>query len=153
MSTAPIILTQKLKTPPEKIDFSLPLTAEQRQKTRQRIEHDDGQVLQTIHFQLPRGTHIHPQNYFQNDAQTITIQVIAKAETVITVRSPEPLQLLKAAYHLGNRHVPLEVQTEYLRFAPDHVLEEMLQKLGVLTLEEEVPFFPEEGAYGGHHHG
>lgn len=150
MSESAIILTQKLKNPPENPDIILPLTAEQRQKTRQRIESDNGQI---IHFQLPRGTHIHPQNYFQNDTQTITLQVVAKAETIITVRATEPLQLLKAAYHLGNRHVPLEVQTDYLRFAPDHVLEEMLQKLGVTLTKEAVPFFPEEGAYGGHHHG
>lgn len=145
----PIILTQKC--PPQQVTttpLTVPLTADQRQKIRQRIELEDGTV---IHFNLPRGTHIHPNNYFQNEDRTVTVQAIAKPETLITVRAKEPLTLLKAAYHLGNRHVPLEVRTDYLRFTPDHVLEEMLQKLGVELIPETVPFFPEDGAYGHHH--
>lgn len=149
MSTNTIVLTQKCAADQVKENpLIIELTAEQRQKIRQRIGLSDGTM---IHFNLPRGTHIHPNNYFQNDDQTVTVQAIAKPETLITVRAKEPLTLLKAAYHLGNRHVPLEVQTDYLRFAPDHVLEEMLQKLGVELIPETVPFFPEDGAYGHLH--
>lgn len=149
MSPEPIILTQKLSQAPTRIDLPLPLTAEERQKARQRIELETGEV---IHFQLPRGSHIHTGEYFQNAEGTVTVQAIAKPEAVITVRSSDPLKLLKAAYHLGNRHVPLEVTLEYLRFSPDHVLEAMVEGFGVELETETAPFFPETGAYGGHHH-
>jgi urease accessory protein len=64
-------------------------------------------------------------------------------------------ELARAAYHLGNRHVPVEVGDGYLRIAVDHVLEEMLRKLGARVSTLESPFEPEAGAYaGGHgHHG
>lgn len=149
MVLATIILTQKC--PPDqlqKIDLVIELTAEERQKSRQRIELADAQ---TIHFNLPRGTHIHAGNYFQTADQSLTVQVQAKPEAVLTVKAEDPILLLKAAYHLGNRHVPLEVAADYLRFAPDHVLQEMLENLGIKVMAETVPFFPEEGAYGHHH--
>lgn len=150
MAISPIILTQKcLSTENITPDFSLALTAEQRQKVKQRLELDQGLI---VHFDLPRGTHIHPQDYFQSTDQEVTIQVTAEAESVLTIRATDSLLLLKAAYHLGNRHVPLEIGADYLRLAPDHVLAEMLQHLGVDIHRDTAPFFPEEGAYGHHAH-
>ncbi len=144
-----IILTQKIKDADAKIDFTLELTAEQRSKPRQRLELPDGKV---VHLQLPRNSHLHAQDCLQTENQNLTVQILAKAEPVVTVKSGDRLALLKAAYHLGNRHVPLEVKLEYLRFAPDHVLEKMLENLDVEVCHETAPFFPEHGAYGGHHH-
>ncbi|WP_024546015.1 urease accessory protein UreE [Picosynechococcus sp. NKBG15041c] len=146
-----LILTHKYHPHPQEpvqADLKLPLTAAERQKSRQRLELETGQA---VHFNLPRGSHIHPNDYFQTADDQTLVQVTAKPEAVITVTAPTSLLLLKAAYHLGNRHVPLEVQQTYLRFSPDHVLEGMLSQLGLQLQGEIVPFFPEEGAYGHHH--
>jgi len=73
---------------------------------------------------------------------------------VLEVRAPDALTLLRAAYHLGNRHIPLEVRVEWLRLEPDPVLADMLQRLGCQVDAVERPFQPEAGAYGGgHRHG
>lgn len=152
MTTAvDLILTQKYHPHPQEsvqVDLELPLTAAERQKSRQRLELETGQA---VHFNLPRGSHIHPGDYFQTADKQTLVQVKAKPEAVMTVTAMTPLLLLKAAYHLGNRHVPLEVQQTYLRFSPDHVLEGMLSQLGLQLQAEIVPFFPEDGAYGHHH--
>ncbi|MGB2925057.1 MAG: urease accessory protein UreE [Limnothrix sp.] len=149
MTTEPIIFTRKCpKSNQGNADLTIKLTAEQRQKVKQRIELEDGQI---IHFNLPRGTHIHINNFFQTDDSHTTAQVKPQPEAVVTVKSDDPLLLMKAVYHLGNRHVPLEVKSNYLRFAPDHVLEEMLKNIGLQLSRETVAFFPEEGAYGHHH--
>ncbi len=62
--------------------------------------------------------------------------------------------LPRACYHLGNRHVKLQVGERWLRMQPDHVLEEMLELLGLTLTHQETVFVPESGAYsnGGHHH-
>jgi urease accessory protein len=72
-------------------------------------------------------------------------------EPVITVKANTELELIRAAYHLGNRHVPLEITSTYLRLSPDSVLESMLVKMGLEILEEIAPFYPEKGAYGHDH--
>jgi urease accessory protein len=78
----------------------------------------------------------------------------AKRESILRVRSNDPLKLLQAAYHLGNRHIPIEIEHNYLQLEADPVLEEMLKRLGVEINQENAPFEPEHGAYGGgHKHG
>ena len=78
-------------------------------------------------------------------------EVIASAETVSKVTCDQPLLLLKAAYHLGNRHVPLQVTEHWLRYQHDHVLDDMVRGLGLQVSVEQAPFQPESGAY--HRHG
>ncbi|POP52179.1 urease accessory protein UreE [Zhongshania marina] len=82
------------------------------------------------------------------------IAIIAAEETVSEVRSDDPLLLAKAAYHLGNRHVPLQIDAGELRYQHDHVLDDMLRGLGLTVLVTDKSFHPENGAYhnsGGHH--
>ncbi|CAA0118280.1 urease accessory protein UreE [Zhongshania aliphaticivorans] len=82
------------------------------------------------------------------------IVIIAAEETVSEVRSDDPLLLAKAAYHLGNRHVPLQIDAGELRYQHDHVLDDMLRGLGLTVLITDKSFHPENGAYhnsGGHH--
>ncbi len=92
------------------------------------------------------------------------IAVRAKAQPVLVVTPREhgsPLDLLRAAYHLGNRHVPLEVDATRLQLEPDHVLAEMLRRMGLHVDVAQAPFEPEGGAYEaaravhahGHDHG
>jgi urease accessory protein len=68
-----------------------------------------------------------------------------------------PFDLTRAAYHLGNRHVPIELQADHLKIEPDHVLADMLRSMHLIVNEVSESFEPENGAYGehggGHHHG
>lgn len=83
-----------------------------------------------------------------NDGRVV--EVVAAAEAVMEVRSDDALLLARAAYHLGNRHVAVELQPGLVRFARDPVLGEMVRGLGLAVVENEAPFEPERGAYGGH---
>jgi urease accessory protein len=81
------------------------------------------------------------------------VQVVAQPERVLHVECDSPQALTRAAYHLGNRHVPVEVGNGYLRIAADHVLAEMLRGLRARVTEIDAPFEPEAGAYAdGHRH-
>ena len=82
------------------------------------------------------------------------VGVVAAAENVAVARSEDVSQLARACYHLGNRHVALQIEADSVRFQPDHVLEDMLRQLGLSVRHETLPFQPEPGAYGrgGHSH-
>lgn len=130
------------------VSFSLALTAEERTRTRHRFEVPEGQV---IYLRLPRGTVLHNGDLLKSEGGDVVVRIVAKPEPVITVTSQTSVDLLRASYHLGNRHVPLEVAPHYLRLSPDPVLQAMLEQLGVAVKEEVLPFQPENGAYGHHH--
>ena len=79
------------------------------------------------------------------------VRVVAAAEALVEVTSDNQALLLRAAWHLGNRHTPAEIGKDAIYFAKDHVLVEMLRGLGLTTREVMRPFHPERGAYD--HHG
>ena len=79
------------------------------------------------------------------------VEIVAMDEVVSTVRCADPWRLARASYHLGNRHVPVQIGAGWLRFRHDHVLDEMLRGQGYTVTVEEAPFEPEGGAYGGSH--
>jgi urease accessory protein len=78
------------------------------------------------------------------------VQISAKPEPVMTAITSDFSLLLRSAYHLGNRHVPVEITTDWLRIQPDPVLKDMLEQMGLVVSEEIVPFHPEAGAYHSH---
>ncbi|KAF1027877.1 MAG: Urease accessory protein UreE [Acinetobacter bereziniae] len=80
------------------------------------------------------------------------LRIDAKPEKLMQVIASNSFDLLKAAYHLGNRHVPLMLTPTALYFEPDHVLAEMIIGLGLTVNEVEHPFEPESGAYAQHQH-
>jgi urease accessory protein len=80
------------------------------------------------------------------------LKVQAALELTVEVRHNDPGQLMRVAWHLGNRHLPTEVQETVLRIRPDHVIEHMLQGFGATLVKVRVPFQPEGGAYSGHNH-
>ena len=80
------------------------------------------------------------------------LRVDAKPERLMQVTAKTDFELLKAAYHLGNRHVPLMLTPYALYFEPDHVLAEMVEGLGLVVKEVEHMFEPESGAYAQHAH-
>ena len=87
-----------------------------------------------------------------DDGSLVAVRAAPQAVLAVTLRScGTPLDLLRAAYHLGNRHVPLQVAPDRLQFEPDHVLKEMLERMGLVVTEAEAAFEPEAGAYDGAH--
>ncbi len=129
------------------VALTLALTAEERMRSRHRFETSDGQA---VYLQLPRGSVLRDGDLLQSEDGVI-VRVIAQPEPVLTVRADGLLKLLQAAYHLGNRHVPLEMTATYLRLSPDPVLRDMLEHRGLEVIEELQPFQPERGAYGHGH--
>ncbi len=144
-----LTLTQ-IKPPNENIlvNLTLALTAEERTRSRHRFETIEGQ---TVYLHLHRGTVLQDGDLLQDAGETTLVRVSAKLEPVITVTTTNSLELLKAAYHLGNRHVPVEISEHYLRLAPDPVLQKMLEQLKFEVISDFQPFYPENGAYK--HHG
>jgi len=98
---------------------------------------------------LERGTVLRGGDKLAANDGTV-IEVVAAPEMLMEAVSGDPLLLTKAAYHLGNRHVAIELKPGRLRFASDHVLGEMVRGLGLKVAEIEAPFEPESGAYGAH---
>lgn len=148
-----ITLTQRLSQPTVGTSASLTLllTAEDRTRSRHRFETTD---QHWVYLHLPRGTVLQEGDLLQSDDanQPVVVRVIAKPEPVLTVTAPSELALIQAAYHLGNRHVPLEIHATYLRLSPDPVLRELLERRGLQVVEELQPFHPESGAYASHSH-
>ncbi|MDB9319114.1 urease accessory protein UreE [Nodularia spumigena] len=144
-----LTLTQRQPPNPDvAVTFTLALTAEERTRSRHRFETEDGKV---VFLRLPRGILLRDGDILQDETNSSLIRITAKPETVLTVFAQTPLLLMRAAYHLGNRHVPVEITSSYLRLLPDSVLRTMLEQLGLEITEETLPFQPELGAYGHHH--
>lgn len=147
-----IKLTQIL-TMASHIDATVCLTMEQRTKSRLHIQLDDGRDAAVM---LPRGHILHHGTLLATDAGVV-VEVIAAKEQVSTARCDDPTIFAKGCYHLGNRHVPLQVEHGWCRYRHDHVLDDMLIGLGLEVNVELAAFQPEPGAYGGtvggHSHG
>ncbi|WP_455380244.1 urease accessory protein UreE [Acidihalobacter prosperus] len=130
-------------------DITLTLPFELRQRSRLRVKLDDNTDAGLL---LPRG-HIlrHGDRLLASDGRIVEIR--AACEEVSTVHARNGLDLLRAAYHLGNRHVPLQIASDWLRYVHDRVLDEMVIGLGLSVDIELAPFEPEAGAYkAGHTH-
>jgi len=143
-----LCLTRKVEGPAQ-VSGTLTLPLEQRTRSRLRVRLDDGREAGLF---LDRGTLLRDGDLLASD-EGLTVQVRAAAEPVSTARAAEPLLLARACYHLGNRHVPLQIAAEWVRYQPDHVLDEMCRRLGLEVRGEQAPFDPEPGAYGGRHRG
>jgi urease accessory protein len=123
----------------------LKLPFDSRQKSRLKAQLVSGEEVALL---LPRGEILRGGDLVTASDGRV-IEVVAEAEKLLHIESDS---LPKLAYHLGNRHVPVQVGEEFLRIAEDHVLEEMLRKLGAKVSHVEAPFEPEAGAYAGGHH-
>jgi urease accessory protein len=123
----------------------LKLPFDSRQKSRLRTQLVSGEEVALM---LPRGEILRGGDLVTASDGRV-IEVLAEPEKLLHIESAE---LAKVAYHLGNRHVPVQVGKDFLRIAADHVLEEMVKKLGAKVREVEAAFEPEAGAYAGGHH-
>jgi len=129
-------------------DEVLLLPYEKRQKSRLRVTLVSGAEAGVT---LPRGTVLRGGDCLLSDDGKV-VAVEAQPEKVSLVQSDDALLLMRAAYHLGNRHVPLSITADGLSYLQDHVLDEMVLQLGLTVHYQTVPFEPESGAYGGGHH-
>ena len=137
-------------TIPPNAFLSLPIDS--RIKSRLKVELDDGREAGLF---LPRGHILRGGEQLKSQCGMV-VEVKAAPEKVSTVYCSDLHLLTRVAYHLGNRHVPLQVEFGWVRYQHDHVLDEMVEGLGAKVTTEKAPFEPESGAYGGrsggHHH-
>ncbi len=138
----------------ESIDGQLVLPFDLREKSRQRATLTSGEEVAVI---TVRGTVLRDGDLLKGDDGRV-VQIVAAQEPTYRVQCATPRDLLRCAFHLGNRHTQAQVGTDivggFLRIRQDKVLKEMLEGLGAIVLEENAAFEPESGAYGGgHHHG
>jgi urease accessory protein len=141
-------------------DGVLTLSYDERRRSRLLATLDDGREVALM---LPRGTILRHGDQLGGDGG-LTVEVRAAAESLSIAASGDPHLLTRAAYHLGNRHVPLEVGGGWVAYAHDHVLDAMVRGLGLEVSPRVAPFEPEAGAFqhdgggghssgGGHSHG
>lgn len=132
------------------------LAYDQRKRSRLKVTLASGAEAGIF---LERGEHLHGGDRLKAEAGGAVVEIVAAPERLMEAVADSPLLFARAAYHLGNRHVPVQILPEAgggrLRFEADHVLAEMVRGLGCAVGETEAPFQPESGAYGahgGHHH-
>ena len=134
--------------PKEKAAGVLTLDFEARYRRRIRLTTDQGE---DVLLDLPRSVAMADGDGLQlEDRRWLKVQ--AAAEPIVEVRHKDPDQLMRLAWHLGNRHLPTEIGDQVLRIRSDHVVEEMLHGFGADLVKVLVPFQPEGGAYSGHAH-
>ena len=143
-----LILTERCAAP-ERWDADLVLPYELRQKSRFRTMLASGEEVGLF---LERGEVLRDGVFLKAEDGRV-VRVLAKPEAVLDISCATPDAMAQAAYHLGNRHVPVQIGPGWLRIAQDHVLRLMVEGLGATVVAREAPFEPEAGAYGaGHSH-
>jgi urease accessory protein len=123
----------------------LTLSFEDRRKSRLRARLDDGREVGVF---LARGTILQEGDWLVDDGETVLVVIKADTETLSVAHTIDLRLLARAAYHLGNRHVPLQVGKDWLAYGHDHVLDDMVRALGLSVVVEQRPFEPEAGGYG-----
>ncbi len=143
---------QVLKNAPASVASEVVLTFDERQKSRYKTVTANGADLGWF---IERGTVLIDGDILQCQSGEL-VRVVSAPESVSQVLSNDQLLLTRVAYHLGNRHVPLQIGPNFLRYLHDHVLDDMVRGLGAEVSFEQQPFQPENGAYHGkhqsHHH-
>ncbi len=142
--TALAMLTRRLETA-TRVDAIAALTLEQRVRSRQRVRLDDGREAGIL---LPRGETLKDGDLLATDDGGLTVRIVAAPECVSVAACADPVLLSRACYHLGNRHVALQIEPGRLCWLHDHVLDAMVLGLGLDVTVQDAPFEPEPGAYG-----
>lgn len=142
-----LIKVNELLEQPTTAQATLSLPFELRQKSRLKAQLDSGEE---VGLMLPRGRVLRGGDCLKAE-NGMVIELVAAQESVSTATAPDPLTLQRACYHLGNRHVPLQITENWIRYLKDHVLDDMVVSLGLTINHEQAPFEPEVGAYHHHH--
>ncbi|EOL4170429.1 urease accessory protein UreE [Escherichia coli] len=143
-----LYLTRRVETPAQ-TTASVTLPVDMRVKSRIKVTLNDGRQAGLL---LPRGLLLRDGDILSNENGDEFIKVIAADEAVSVVRCADPFMLAKACWHLGNRHVPLQIMSGELRYHHDHVLDDMLRQFGLDVDFAHLPFEPEAGAYASKSH-
>jgi urease accessory protein len=134
--------------PKEQAAGTLTLDFDARHRRRIRLTTDQGE---DVLLDLPNAVAMADGDGLQLDDGRL-LKVQAAAELIVEVRHKDPNQLMRLAWHLGNRHLPTEIRNQVLRIRPDHVIENMLHHFEADLVKAQAPFQPEGGAYSGHSH-
>lgn len=149
-AATPLVLCRRQAGPPPigADRLQLALTAEERTRLRGRRQALSGEP---VVLQLPRDQPLQPGEWLRPAEGPAWVEVVAAAEPLLEVHADDGLALLQAAYHLGNRHVPVEIGTAALRLLDDPVLAHLLEHRGLRLSRLAAPFHPEAGAYSHGH--
>jgi urease accessory protein len=131
------------------VPVTLTLDCEARRKCRVKVSLDNGEEAGVM---LAWGESLRDGDILASSDGKL-VRIVAAPEPVLVIRCSHPRELARVAYHLGNRHVAIEVGDGVLKMAPDHVLRAMVEGLGAEVRQATLPFEPEAGAYGAHGHG
>jgi urease accessory protein len=134
--------------PEDQVCDTVTLAYHDRHRRRIRLVADSGE---TFLLDLPRAQHLAEGDGLELDGGGY-VCVRAAAEPLLEIEAEDRVALLRIAWHLGNRHLPLQVAGDRLRIRADHVVAEMVAVLGGRLTPSDAPFDPETGAYAAHSH-
>jgi urease accessory protein len=144
-----LVITKRAETS-SRVDVEISLPFDVRKKCRFKTVSTDGEEVGIF---LDRGTVIANDDRFLSEDGRV-VRILAQDEPLLEITRGSAQSLAQLAYHLGNRHVSIEIDNDCLRIAYDEVLKVMVEGLGASTCPIHAPFHPEKGAYaGGHSHG
>jgi urease accessory protein len=134
----------------EAVERTATLTMDERRRSRSLLRLDDGGEAALT---LPRGSVLRDGDRLRGEPAGVVVLVRAAAENLSVARTADRGLLTRAAYHLGNRHVPLQIGPDSLSYEHDHVLDDLARALGLEVTVVSAPFEPEAGGYGSGRHG
>ena len=140
-----IVVTDWIKEKPRKGSFiKLTLSSDERRILRgKRLSDCDKEII----LQLPRNGKLNDGDILSTNESNFYVEIIAKTENLIEISSKSKVELIKTAYHLGNRHVEVEIKKDILLTKSDYVIENMLNNFNVDVVNTQKKFFPEKGAH------
>jgi len=140
-----IVVTDWIKGNPRLGSFlKLTLSSDERRILRgKRLTDCDQEII----LQLPRKGKLNDGDILLTNKSNFYVEIIAKTEDLIEISSNSKIELIKTAYHLGNRHVDVEIEKDILLTKSDYVIENMLKNFNVDIVNTEKKFFPEKGAH------
>ena len=140
-----IVVTDWIKEKPQEGSFlKLTLSSDERRILRgKRLSDCDQEII----LQLPRNGKLNDGDILLTNKSSLYVEIIAKTENLIEISSKSKIELIKTAYHLGNRHVEVEIEEDILLTKGDYVIENMLKNFNVDIVNTQKKFFPERGAH------
>ena len=140
-----LIVTDWIKNRPRVGTFlKLTLSSDERGILRgKKITDCDKEII----LQLPRKGQLNDGDILSTNETNFYVEIIAKTENLIEISSKSKIELIKTAYHLGNRHVEVEIEEDILLTKSDYVIENMLKNFNIDILNTQKKFFPERGAH------
>ena len=140
-----IVVTDWIKERPQLGSFlKLTLSSDERRILRgKRLTDCDQEII----LQLPREGKLNDGDILSTNESNFYVEIVAKTENLLEISSNSKIELIKTAYHLGNRHVEVEIEEDILLTKGDYVIEKMLKNFSVDVINTQKKFFPERGAH------